>query len=133
MPVFGVELQGNDLAPFKKFVRETNDRIENCGVISSPYNGRVTLKKNIALIDLEPIWPNLSFLGILIPVVVLFFGLSLYWLFATIPFILLGMSFHPSFVFKVFKKGAKKAGYEGQIKMLTQKQLIRWLAYGGKN
>ena len=129
MAIFGVDVS-KDKATAKEFIKETNQRLSNNSMVQNPFTGKLTyFEKGLVVVDLKPIYPNVSHLGWLVVIATMVFNLPLYSLAGTIPFMLVGFTFSGDFFYLVFKAGLKKKGFKGKPKKLKPVNLIEFLTY----
>jgi len=126
MAVFGLETEKSEQV--LKWFSESQKRGESDNIIKNPFKFRSKFfldEKLTLVIDMTPVWPNLTFFGWLMSVAVfVFWGLS--WL--MIPGLVLGslgIFWCWPFYYFMATRGIRKAGYKGPIKFLTNNQIIK--------
>jgi len=125
MPMFSTEFEYDE--KLIQYVSITNEKLQNNNVLINPFRGNIKVKENMLIVDMTPLYPNPVILGIfaVIPIII-FNGFQFsFWL--VIPgLFLLGTIPHTSwFMFNALKRGAKRYGYTGKMKMISSKEVLR--------
>lgn len=133
MALFGVRTQNN--LKVVRFVKEVLERLNSFDIKRNPFRGYIKSFKDekdlVIVINMSPLWPNLTPLIALISLIpILFFNgiQGSNWFLIPLFFISLGFFWTPDFFYMVFKAGIKKAGYKGFIKRIKKNDLIDVLA-----
>jgi len=125
MATFGVKL-GLDNKVFN-YIEETNKRIKADNFIKSPFNGKISYYfTNLCIINMEPLYPNLSIIGWFMVFASMYFTNSYLTAWSIPGIIVIGFGFFWSkyFFFLMFRLGLRKAGYNQPIRLLKDKEII---------
>ena len=125
MAVFGIKLFYDEIS--LKYLEETNERLQDNNFIKNPFKGGVHIGAKHTIIDMTPIYPNISWLAIFIIAPIFIFGWSYWWLLLTIPFFLVAFLYSKYGMFCGCYLGLKKHGYKHKITLLNDSDLIRGL------
>ena len=130
MGIFGVSVQTKN-KKLENFVNFVNKNLKSNSLVKNPFKGKLTYfdHEGIIVVDLDPIWLNLTPIGVLL-IISFYFFIGLTWLMLlSLPFFLLGFCHSSTFQYIVFKKGCRKKGYKDFIKKIKKDSLIRFLTY----
>jgi hypothetical protein len=124
MVLFAVEFEPED--KILNYLETTKSNLSSNNMLRNPFSGSVRVKGNIAIVDMVPLYPNPIWLCIIVAIPILIFTRGISW-WLIIPFLfLLGSIPHSGwFVYQIFKKGVKKAGYIGHLNKLSKDECIR--------
>lgn len=130
MAIFGVET--DRAAIVRKYMRESNERLQKKSMISNPFYGRIVRVpssdqvKDYYVVDMDPVYPKIYLIGIFTMIVALFFtGFRLtYWLVPSFVFFSCGIFWSKYFYYVMLKLGLKKAGYNKKLKLITSNATI---------
>lgn len=119
MAVFGVKI--NLCSSALRFINLTNKRLLVDDMLKNPFKGRIICFGDLCYITITPIYTNLSIIGLVSMIIsILVFGPIFNWLFIIGSLIALsGVFWTKQFFFIMFKYGLRKAGYAGEIKLLS--------------
>lgn len=126
MPLACMEFDIEDKA-MKGFVAKTKDNLEGHNMLTNPFVGGIDIKENIIILDMTPMYPNVSWYAVLSCLIIpIFTGFTFsWWLILPVFFALTSIPFSTWFIYQMFKKGARKAGYKGSLKRIDNRDVIR--------
>jgi hypothetical protein len=127
MPIFAVDFDIDKAKEIEPYLEATNENLKSSDMVRNPFTGKVTIRENTAIIDMTPMYPNPLWIGAvaLIPVIV-FGGFRLsFWLLLPGFFLIATVPHTTWFVYKMFKKGAKRKGYTGSLKRIGKDEIIK--------
>lgn len=132
MPIFGIELEKDLNLPLAKlFLKDSHNRLQSDSIVKSPFTGFIHTFENIAIIEMEPIFVKVYWFAI-IPLA-LSIGLGWRWpLIPTAIFSSMYFFWSKRFYYIMLKKGIRRVGYKGEIKLFNTDECIRRL-YNGTN
>jgi hypothetical protein len=118
----------------KKYVEETHQRLTKVDMIKNPFTGGVKLVSSDGQSDtyicvIEPIYPRLYFLGLLLLVGAAFF-IKRWWSWFYLPGIFLTMQaflWSRYFYIIMIRQGFKKNGYNGPFKVIDNNMIVNEL------
>jgi len=126
MVIFGV-ITNKDKSVIK-YMFDVNNRLHAENLLLNPFRGGTKsyglTNEQLTIINIEPIYPNLTFIGWIYCVSVLFFGISLYWLIPGIIISLLGLFWSKYFFYLILLFGLRKETYKGKIKMVNSNSIL---------
>lgn len=124
MVTFGIELEDCKTFPeATKFLIKSNERLQVEDMTKNPFNGSINSFGNMAIIIMEPI----IFKFYLLSIIWFALGIILGWVWSiVVGFVFLSTCFFwsPQFFFFILKKGIKKAGYKGKVKLINKDEVI---------
>jgi len=127
--MFAVELDPDDTAGHE-YINATRSRLKG-SLIKSPFTGWIHSINNLHILNVKPVYPNLSALMVFPGMTLIFFWGFTWVRFAS--FLLLGLFAIMGYVhtdifqYEVCKKGLKKAGYKGTVRRVPMDELVRGL------
>lgn len=131
MASFGFLTEKSELV--ESFIEKTNQRLEVHHILKNPFEGRIIKIKGIYLASMNPMYPNLSLLG-LIFILGWFaiFGFKLIgWYIPGLVLLVSGVFWSKYFFYLMLKKGLKKEGYTGIVKLIPNNKIIERIVKGG--
>jgi hypothetical protein len=97
------------------YIQRTKKKLLSDEIVKNPFTGDLSFFNNIISINLNCVYPDISILGLLITVPIIFFKLPIYLLLITIPFYLSGFLRSNLFLYLAIYRGLRKSGYNGKI------------------
>jgi len=130
MVLFGLET--NKEEKLTKFVRDTNERINDNNMVKNPFTGKVTTKnlpdnRMLHIVEISPIYMNFTIFGWLLCFIFFFLRGFTWWLAPGIVLGCLGIFWTAPFFRMMYKKGMRKAGYLNDVKSIKHKEIILML------
>lgn len=125
MVVFGIELFHDKIS--NKFIDQTKRRLKSNDILKNPFKGNIKYRYNNIIIEMTPIYPNITLLALFIIVPIILFGWSYWLLLFSFPFLLVGFFRSKYGMFVGFYIGLRKQGYEHRIRLLKDQELIKVL------
>lgn len=134
MALFAIKTQSQnrlDRDVIEKFIDDTTARLKLDNVYKNPFRGRIKkfTKKEIYVIEVNPLVFNFSLFGWPMAVgVFIVFGPTLW----VLPGLLLGCAgvfWSRKFFYHFCVKGLRKAGYNGPVVMLKDRDIIRKVVF----
>lgn len=123
MSVFGVIL--NDCEPAERFFRETNERLKENHLVKNPYVGSIKKLGQVYVVKMQPVYFNYTwFIWLVLVASIIGFGFHYKWHIPMIAVGSLSIFWTKYFLFFMMKKGLKKAGYVGPVRMISPAEII---------
>lgn len=132
MVVFGVLTERNDAVA--SYVSTTNAKLKEANMLLNPFEGDVRLVKqekgdDLHIVNISPLYFNFTIFGWLFVLMIFFFN-KWHWSWLMIPGIALGclsIFWMKMFYIFIYKKGLRKTGYKGNIKIISNEEVINLL------
>jgi hypothetical protein len=129
MAVFGVRTKSDELVT--SFMLESKERLKNSNLVKNPFRAEI-VRLNVEdwAIEIEPVYFNFTpFFWIVAGAGYVLWGYS-WWLWIPSCLGLLGIFWSKYFFFTMMKLGLRKKGYKGQVKLLSNKEMVRGIING---
>lgn len=134
MVVFGVLTERNDIVA--SYVSTTNAKLKEANMLLNPFEGDVRLVKqekgdDLHIVNISPLYFNFTIFGWFFVLAVFFFN-KFHFSWLMIPGIILcclGIFWMKMFYVFIYKKGLRKIGFKGKIKIISNEEVIKLLGY----
>jgi len=133
MVIFGIKTSKN--FTFKKYVEDTQRRLNNNNFIKSPFNGKIerisTTFDYFYIVDIKPIIPNIPLFACVIMGMICLVFFKIPFVIAGIVFGLLSLLWSRFFFQFMFKIGLKKKGFKEKIVFLNPSKALKEVLLNG--
>jgi hypothetical protein len=130
MASFGVEIQ--ESPELLDFVIQTNKKLNSEHIVKNPFNGRLQVYQDMLVVNMDPIYLNIT------PYIALFLGVGIFFIFGVswlllipLAFLFLGFFWSQYFLYIMLFLGLKKYGYKNRCKLLASQETIKRLIFNG--
>lgn len=122
MTIFGVKVE--DWKKCETFFKEMSKKFKDNNLVRNPFVGKVKRIGDVYVVGIEPIYINFT------PYVWMLGGATLLlWGFNWFHFVIIGVGslsifWSKYFFYYMLKRGLRKNGYKGKMKLLTNKNIV---------
>lgn len=128
MAVFGVRLPAEQKT--EKFIEETRNRFAGDNIIKNPFRADIRQFGNVYIFKMDPVYPNVTWVGWMGAFATFFFAGWTYWLIPSILIGCLGFFFTGRFFYQIFSVSCKKKGIKCG-RMLKGSSLVKEVFFNG--
>ncbi len=110
----------------KRFFTETAERLKEEHLVKNPFIGKIKKMGSVYVVQMDPVYFNFTWLIWLVFFAsIIGFGFRYKWHIPMMLIASLGIFWTRYFFFFMMKKGLKKAGYLGPIRMIGVNEIIK--------
>jgi hypothetical protein len=127
MSTINIKFDIKELATIEPYIEKTKEKLASHNLVQNPFYGDVDIKGDIIHLDITPVYPNVSLyafistLGIILFIQLIYPAIGFrfsFWYLLPGFFLLTAIPYTDWFMYQMFKKGMRKAGYMGKLKRI---------------